>query len=120
MFRKFLSFIIIFALVGISAITLIAFVSHAGCLVQTLQGGGCPANVGSILFLNFHINAFSQLSLAISLFFLLFITVLFVEQTAVFHSSSVTFFISQKNLFCSSLQKYRRWLSLNELSPSYI
>lgn len=121
MFQKFLSLITIFALVGIGSITLIAMVTHAGCLAQTLQGGGCPANVGSISFFNFHMKAFEQLSLAIFLFIFMFLILVFISNISLFFPT-IKFY---KNLFVlnfisPSLIKAQAWLSLRELSPSYI
>jgi len=121
MFLKFLSLFVIFSLVGIGAITLIAFVTHAGCLVQTLQGGGCSANVGSISFFNFHSSAFGQLSLAIFSFFIAFFCAAIIFYIGSTQHNNTIFRTNEKNSFVYfSLNKFMSWLSLYELSPSHI
>jgi len=98
-----------------------------GCWATTINGAVCPESMSPMASINFHSDALAKFSLAIfqdTLLLLLLLTIIFVVlRTTLFKVPSIiqnaNFFHRNKNLKLNQ-NKFVRWLSLLENSPSYL
>jgi len=114
---------LIFSLLGVAVLGFLAMNhgdGHNGCIAATANGVDCAREIGRAGLFSFHSDAFRGFSLAVLFgFALLALALLFNFSFKIISSAQHKERLKPRILFLPQKNRFIRWLSLHENSPSF-